>query len=251
VTGPREVAAVVAALALCPIAALLIGTDAAEPVARGLAVIGLERDLGIFVEPTVHHWTAAHEPLMTAASWFYVWAHVPVAGWALVWTWFLRRDVYPRVRNTFLYAQALTVLLWVVAPTAPPRLTDPDEFADTLAGTWGQGFADSSHLVQSPYAAFPSGHVAFALIAGVTFARLGDQRWLRVFGCIYPPVVVLVTVATANHYVLDAIGAVAVVAAAAKLSTVRAWPRSKRTSPEPSGRSRSRSATPSRRATRS
>jgi hypothetical protein len=188
---------------------------------------------------------------MTAAGWFYVWAHVPVAGWAIVWTWYVRRDAYRAVRDAFLAAQVLLVATYVAVPVAPPRLLGSAGFTDTLAGLWGRELADSAHLLQSPFAAMPSGHVAFALLAGGTFALLGDLRWLRIFGWLYPPVVLAVTIATANHFWLDALGAVAVVALSVGLATVRPWLTSKRTSPAPCGRSSVPWATRSPRATRS
>lgn len=251
VRGLREILVLLAALALCPIAALAIGTDAAAPLARGAAVVDLERALGIFVEPAVHGWTAERPSLLALAGVFYVWAHVPVAGWALVWTWYLRPDMYVRVCTTFLLTQVLTVCVYVAYPTAPPRLLGGEGFTDTLSGLWGKELADSAHLLQSPYAAMPSGHVAFALVAGGTFALLGDRRWLRLFGWAYPPLVALVTIATANHYVVDVLAATAVVAVAVKLVCSTPWPMWKRTSPAPSGRSSATWETPSRRATRS
>ena len=180
---------------------------------------------------------------------FYVWAHVPVAGWALVWTWFLRRDVYPAVRNAFLAVQAILVAVYVAVPTAPPRLVPGAGYRDTLSDLWGRELADSAHLLQSPYAAMPSGHVAFALLAGGTFALFGDRRWLRAFGWVYPPLVWLVTIATANHFWLDGLAGAAVVGASVAAVRVRPWLTSKRTSPAPFGRSSARWATPSRRAT--
>ena len=219
--GLREIAVLLGALALCPLAALLIGDDPAAPLERARAVADLERTLGIFSEPAIHGWVAGHGTLLDVACVFYVWAHVPVAGWALVWTWYLRRDVFGVVRNAFLIAQGVTVALYVAIPTAPPRLLADEGFTDTLAGLWGRQFADSSHLLQSPFAAMPSGHVAFALLAGGTFALIGDRRWLRAFGWLYPPVVVLVTVATANHFWVDTAGAVAVVAISVALAVFR------------------------------
>jgi hypothetical protein len=223
VRGVREIGLLLVALALFPLASLLIGSDASGPIARGEAVVELERSLGIFVEPAVHDWATARPDLLLWAGVFYIWAHVPVAGWALVWTWYLRRDAYPTVRNLFLATQALTIALYLAVPTAPPRLLPDGGFADTLTGLWGRELADSAHLLQSPYAAMPSGHMAFALIAGGTFAVLGDQRWLRAFGWLYPPLVALVTLVTANHYVLDLVAAGAVVAAALYLVTSRPW----------------------------
>jgi hypothetical protein len=206
------------ALALCPLAALLIGSDADAPIARAEALIAAERWLGIHVEPAVHAWGRGHPGLLMAASVFYVVAHVPVAGWALTWTWFLRRDRFTLVRDTFLWTQALLVLIYVLVPTAPPRLVPGAGFTDTLTGLWGRELADSAHTLQSPFAAVPSGHVAFALIASAVFARLGDMAWLRAFGWAYAPVVVVVTVVTANHLLLDTIAAACVVGCAYRLA---------------------------------
>jgi len=209
------------ALALCPVAAVVIGDDASVPLQRAAAVADLEARLGLFFEPAVHGWALEREWLLAAAGVFYVWAHVPVAGWALVWTWFYRRDAFPLVRATFLWTQVLTVAVFVAVPTAPPRLLDGRGFTDTLTGLWGREFADSAHLLQSPFAAMPSGHVAFALVAGTTFALLGDRPWLRAFGWTYPPLVVAVTILTANHFWLDAVGAALVVAVALGLARRR------------------------------
>jgi hypothetical protein len=207
------------ALALCPLAALLIGSDAGAPIARAESLIAAERALGIHVEPAVHAWGRGHPGLLMAASVFYVFAHVPVAGWALTWTWFLRRDRFALVRDTFLWTQAILVAIYVIVPTAPPRLVPDAGFTDTLTGLWGHEFADSAHLLQSPFAAVPSGHVAFALIAGGVFACLGDMAWLRAFGWVYAPLVVAVTLVTANHLLLDAVAAACVVGCAYRLAS--------------------------------
>ena len=212
-SGARQVLVLVCTLALCPLAALLIGDDAGAPVRRGEFLADAERSVGLYFEPELHRRALSHPGLMAAAGAFYVFAHIGVAAWVLVWTWCLRRDVFPFVRDTFLATQFLTVALYAVVPTAPPRLIPGSGFRDTLAGLWGREAAESAHLLQSPFAAMPSGHVAFALIAGVTFACVGDQAWLRVFGFVYPPLVVAVTIVTGHHLWLDAAGALVVVAA--------------------------------------
>jgi hypothetical protein len=220
--GTRHGLALLAALALCPAATLVIGTDAAAPIARARASMDVERALGVYVEPAVHTWTLGHPELMAAAGAFYVLAHVPVAGWALVWTWFLRRDRFRLVRDTFLWTQILLVTVYVLVPTAPPRLVPGAGYADTLTTLWGREFAESTHVVQSPFAAVPSGHVAFALVTGGVFATIGDRAWLRAFGWLYPPLVAAVTVATGNHLLLDAAAATVVVGCAYVLAVRRA-----------------------------
>jgi hypothetical protein len=213
-SGLRQVLLLGSALALCPIGALLIGDEPAAPVRRGTMLAELERAAGLHFEPAVHGWVLDHGALMDVASLLYVFAHIAVAAWALVWTWWLRRDRFALVRDIFLVTQLLTVVAYVAVPTAPPRLLPRAGFEDTLTGLWGRAVADCAHLLQSPFAAMPSGHVAFALIAGGTFTVLGDRRWLRGFGRAYPPLVVTVTIVTGHHLWLDAVGAVLVVATA-------------------------------------
>ena len=60
-------------------------------------------------------------------------------------------------------------------------------------------------------------HIGFALIAGATIWRLARRPLWRVAGAAYPLFVLLVIVATGNHFFLDAAAgaAVAIVAAAA------------------------------------
>jgi len=199
----RAFAPLLVALSLCPLGALLIGRDGQAPIRRAERVLVLERRFDIAVEPAVHEWVRRSATALALAGVFYVVAHVGVAGWALVWTWCLRRDAFARVRAAFVIAQTALVACYVLFPMAPPRLLG-GPFEDTLSSLWGRQAADSAHLVQSVYASMPSGHVAFATIAGLAFARHGDRRWLRAFGAVYPLVVAAIVIATANHFVLDA-----------------------------------------------
>lgn len=228
----RQWAIVLVALGLCPVAALLIGDDPAGPVERARSLVHAEQALGVYVEPAVHSWALGHAWLVDVASVFYILAHLGVAGWALVWTWYLRRDRFRLVRDAFLWTQGLLVVLYVVVPTAPPRLVPGEGFTDTLSGVWGRHAVDSAHLLQSPFAAVPSGHVAFAILAGITFARLGDMAWLRGVGWLYPPLMLAVTVATGNHLLVDAAASVLVVAVALVLARCP-WAACSRTVPVP------------------
>jgi len=217
-----DAAPVGAALALNPLAAAVAPDDSAGPVSTAWDVVALERSLGLFFEADVYAWTAQHGWLLTLASVFYVWVHVPATLGALVWAWLERPRAFPLVRNVFLVAQLLTVVGYVLLPTAPPRLVEGLGFEDTLAAFWGAGGAEAAHTVQSPYAALPSGHVVFALIAGGSVALLARPLSVRLLAAAYPPLVVLVTIATANHFWLDAAAAALVCLVA--LGAVRAAP---------------------------
>jgi hypothetical protein len=213
----HDAALVAGALALCPVAAVLAPSDPAGPVARARDVVALERDTGLFVEPAAHAWASGRPWLLAAACVFYVWVHLPAVIGALVWAWLERPAAFPAVRDVFLLAQALTVAGYLLVPTAPPRMLPGLGFSDTLSGFWGAGAAAASHSVQSPYAALPSGHVVFALVASGAVALLARPLAVRLLALAYPPLVVAVTVVTANHFVVDAVAGALVVALSAAI----------------------------------
>jgi len=202
------------ALTAFPLVALLAPADPSGPIDRARDIAELERDLGLFVEPAVHAWVAPHGTLMAGLGVFYVFAHLPALGGALVWCALERPWAYPRLRATALTAHAATVLGYVLVPTAPPRLLGDARFADTLGGLWGTGGSALAHSVQSPYAAMPSGHVVFATLAGASVALLARPLAVRLVAAAYPLVVTAVTLLTANHFWLDAVAGFAVCAAA-------------------------------------
>jgi hypothetical protein len=59
--------------------------------------------------------------------------------------------------------------------------------------------------LESPYAAMPSGHAAFAVIVAGTIVCVSRHRLVRLAAALYPPAVLLEIVATCNHICLDAV----------------------------------------------
>src|SRR5213596_3199658 len=147
----RDMAPVVVVLALCPLIAAFAPGPAA-PIARMRELIEDERSLGLFFEPSAHAWVAAHPPLMGLAQFGYVGVHLPVLLGVLAWTWFARPRVFPLARNTFVFAQLLAVIGYVLMPTAPPRMVPGTGYGDLVeAGQHGL-----ERVAMSPYAAIPS-----------------------------------------------------------------------------------------------
>jgi membrane-associated phospholipid phosphatase len=66
-------------------------------------------------------------------------------------------------------------------------------------------------------------HIGYALIVGASLLRRARRPLVRAFGALYPPFVLLVVVATGNHFLFDAAAGalVAVVAAAAAIPLTR------------------------------
>jgi hypothetical protein len=169
-------------------------------------LIDVERRLGLFFEPAVHRWFDARPPLMRALRLTYIAAHVPGTLGVLAWTRRAHPHAFRRARNTFAATQALAAVGYVLAPTAPPRMIAGLGYDDRpRPGDHGLG-----RSIQSPYAAMPSAHTAFSLVAAGTVWALARSRPVRAAALLYPPAVVVEIIATGDHIWLDAVGGLVV-----------------------------------------
>jgi len=201
----REAAPALIALSLSPaVAAVAPGSE--RPLARMRSLIDVERRLGLFFEPTVHAWFGARPPLLRALRVTYVGSHVPFALGVLAWTRRAHPRAFPQARDTFAATQALAAIGYVIAPTAPPRMIAGLGYDERpRAGDHGLG-----RSIQSPYAAMPSAHAAFSVVAAGTVWALARSRPVRAAVLLYPPAVILEIIATGDHLWLDAIGGLVV-----------------------------------------
>jgi hypothetical protein len=193
-------------LALCPLVAAL-ASGPAVPVERASDLIGVERSLGMFFEPSVHAWFAARPRLMAMADLGYATVHLPVMLGVLTWVWIARPAAFQRARNTFVVTQFLLVVGYALVPTAPPRMVPSLGYEHASAGLTGL-----DRLAMSPYAAMPSGHAAFAVLAAGIVIALSRSRLVRMLAALYPVAVLLEIVGTGNHIWLDAAAGAAVAA---------------------------------------
>ncbi|MGH2409640.1 MAG: phosphatase PAP2 family protein [Chloroflexota bacterium] len=70
------------------------------------------------------------------------------------------------------------------------------------------------------FAAMPSIHIFYALIVGCTLAWALRPWILRVLALLYPVLLLVVVVVTANHYLMDAVGGAIVFCIAASTSLI-------------------------------
>jgi PAP2 superfamily len=151
--------------------------------------------------------------LIPLASVYYQVGHLVALLVTLGWAWTRHRDRYAAARNALL-AVSLTALLgyWLL-PTAPPRFALSGT-VDTVAAH-PVLFADNGSVtgLVNLYAAMPSLHVAWAVWVALTVTRLSTAP-RRALVWLHPALTTLVVLATANHYLIDAVAG-AVLAAAA------------------------------------
>lgn len=176
-------------------------------------IVALEQDVGIYVEHGVQGAFEALPVVPTVLGLAYVLLHFAGTTAALVWLHRRHPDRFPMVRTTVVAATALALIGYVLYPAAPPRLADLG-FSDTVTTHAGLNLSsDLLGALYNPFAAVPSLHFGYALIVGVALATLASRRWVRVAGGLYPVAMLLVIVATGNHFVFDAaLGAIVVAA---------------------------------------
>ena len=179
---------------------------ATEAFANARGLIDVERSLGLFVEPSIQGFAAGQQWLLDASSWMYINAQTSVTLGALAFLYLFRNESFYYVRNMFLVAFCIAMVGYLLYPAAPPRFFPEWGFFDSVSDFTNvpQDDVTVSKLF-NPYAAVPSMHVGFALMIGWPLARLVKWRALKVFWAIYPLIVTFVIVATANHFIADAV----------------------------------------------
>ena len=175
---------------------------------RARDLLQLQRTLNIDVEHALNRIAVHTEWFAVFCNYFYALAHFVVTIGVLVWL-YKRHPLQYRPLRTALYVCNVIALAgyWLYA-LAPPRFLPGEGYVDTVRvfGTWGSyASGDLSHA-SNQFAAMPSMHVGWALWAGLAVFWLARRRWLRWAGIAYPLVVLVVIMATANHFILDAVG---------------------------------------------
>jgi membrane-associated phospholipid phosphatase len=172
--------------------------------ANAAAILRLEADLGLRWEERAQDLILRDDVLTTLANWVYIWGHWPVIAVTLFLLHHFRSEHYLLLRNAMFVSGAIGIVIYVSFPVAPPRLLDP-VFRDTVTE-----LSTSYRWLQPPalvnkYAAMPSLHAGWNLLAGIAIVRASRHAWLKVFGVVSPAAMSIAVVATGNHYVLDVV----------------------------------------------
>jgi hypothetical protein len=183
-----------------------------DPVGAAVAfrhsreVIHFEQSLGIFVEPGIQGWVSSKPAIIDAASWMYLNAQFTVTIASLVYIYLRHNSSFYFVRNMFAVAMWTANVGFILFPAAPPRFFPEWGFVDSVSNlTHVSHDSIAVNSLVNQYAAIPSMHVAFSLMIAVPLARLSKHRVTRAIWAVYPFVVTVVIVSTANHFVTDAV----------------------------------------------
>ncbi|MCD0483324.1 phosphatase PAP2 family protein [Streptacidiphilus sp. ASG 303] len=205
---------------------LLVAGSLPRALRNGHALLSAEARLRLSPEHLLNTAFTRHAWLAVPADFAYASLHYLVTPLVLAWLWHRHRGRYRHARTWLGVSTVLGLAGFTLLPTAPPRLLEASYgFTDSMrqhaaVGWWG---ADASapkglgHLTNE-FAAMPSLHVGWALWCGVLVWRCADRTAVRIAGLLYPVLIAVVVMGTANHYLLDAVAGCAVMGAGALLA---------------------------------
>lgn len=175
-------------------------------------MVAVERSLGILWEPAMQNAVIDHKWLVTLANAFYVMGLWPLLAAVAVWLFARHREHFFVVRNAVFISGAIGLVLYASVPMLPPRL-GVLPMTDTIMQRSEAYSSLQAAPLTNQYAAFPSLHVGFVLLAAIALVRAARRRIVRGLAMLIPIAMGLTVIVTANHYVLDVVFGVAVAVA--------------------------------------
>ncbi|MYD53954.1 MAG: inositol phosphorylceramide synthase [Chloroflexi bacterium] len=211
----RELVAVAVAALVYYLVRGAVSDRADEAFQRARDILELEQRFRLDWETPIHESILGSSALIDFANGAYFWGHMPLLIVLAIWLWRSHRMIWRRFRNALLVSAAVGMVCYFLFPTAPPRLMPELGYVDTLALRAAPAYqAQEVGLFVNPYAALPSLHVGWALLAGLAVWQTSRHPLMRAFAVAIPLSQSWAVVATANHWTLDAFAGSAVCAIA-------------------------------------
>jgi hypothetical protein len=179
-----------------------------DATAHAYRLLDLERAFGLFHELAFNAFLVQHHWLIEFASYYYATAHFVITPLVLMWLFRQHSWAYAILRSGLVLATLVALVVYATWPLAPPRFVVSGA-VDTVFQSpviWAREGAAS---FVNEFAAMPSLHVAWAVWCSVAVITVMKTRW-RHLAWAYPLTTTWVVVATANHYLLDAVAGLVV-----------------------------------------
>jgi hypothetical protein len=219
VPAVREAFVLLGLFALWKVAGTVSVMSTASAFARGRWIWRLERSLHLPSELTVQHQVLGHPVVVRALDVFYLGAHVGGLAVFVAWLFWCHRDRYRRWRNAIVAFTGISLVIQLVS-VAPPRLLPDLGFVDTATVYHQSAYDHIAPGLVDQLSSMPSIHVGWAVLIAVAVVSTSRSRW-RWLVVAHPLLTTYAVVATANHFWLDAVVAVVLVALVLGVQTAR------------------------------
>ncbi|MFJ3668159.1 bifunctional glycosyltransferase 87/phosphatase PAP2 family protein [Streptomyces sp. NPDC090106] len=205
----------------------------ARAEAHGTQILDLERWLHIDIEHWANHAIVRVGWARDFFDFYYESFHFVVPLTVLGVLYWRRPVDYRWARASLGFTTLLALVGFWLYPLAPPRLMPGLGVIDTVHGVQDFSQPDYGTLtaLTNQYAAMPSLHFGWSLWCGLVIALVAPKVWMKALGLLHPLFTVTAIVVTGNHWVLDAAGGAAVVAAGFGLAYLFQGPRARGAGP--------------------
>jgi hypothetical protein len=212
----REIAVVAALYVAYSLGRVFGNDDKSIALENAADLLHFERLVGLDTEQSWNTLLVTHGWLSAFSAYWYASMHYIVTPVMLFLLWRHSRPLYSRMRWALVGSTVLALTCYLLFPTAPPRMMSGyvDVMAQTAhVGWWGSSASAPQGLggLTNELAAMPSMHVGWAVWCSLAILVLGNSLWHRTASVVYAIVTTIVVVATANHWLVDAIAGAAVV----------------------------------------
>ena len=151
-------------------------------------------------------------------------SHIIISTAFIVYTYtFLPRARFQQIRRTMATCNFLAFTVLTMYRTMPPRLLPKRfGFVDILhpSANDDAGSVWSHNKFQLTIAAMPSLHFGMSAFIAYSLLRWAPHAWVRGLAVLWPVAMLLTILATANHFLLDAVVGVLVPVVAWQISDV-------------------------------
>lgn len=213
--GVAHVAGIVVALAVYGLLRTIVEGSRADAVQNARSVMEFEQWLRVDWERAAQDWVLERPGWVRFWNQVYQWLYWATVGSILILLWFRDRRRYALLLGTLLVSAGIGLVIWTVFPVSPPRFVG---YVDTLALT-GDRLMDERVGWVNRYAAIPSFHVAWPAVAGFVVAMGSRSAWQWTLASTPTVLLAFAVVFTGNHFVVDGIVGLAVVAVSLLIAT--------------------------------
>lgn len=210
-SGRAELAIVAAGYVIYSSLRIVVEGSFERASANSERILDLERALGVDWELGAQAWVLERDGWMMLWNAIYQWLYWPAVGLALLALFYVDRAKYLMLRNSLAISAAIGLVIFAVFPVSPPRFLNG--YVDTLA-VGGSRLVGERDAFLNLYAAVPSFHVGWPALSA--FVMVSGSRRIALWVLAFVPAALLTAavVFTGNHWVLDPVAGLLVVAVA-------------------------------------
>jgi hypothetical protein len=202
----QQLLLVVAAYGAYRLVRILTETDRSRAFRHAKVLLSFEQRFDLDWERGSQALILGSNTWIDVFNFVYTWLFWPVVIGTLLLLYLRDRYRYQLYRNALFVSGAAGLLVFALFPVAPPRMLDG--FIDTIH-LGGQGGWAHPNSFTNEYAAMPSFHVGWIVLAGAALMPLVRRPVLRLLFLLPGGLMTFTVMATANHYVVDVLAGIA------------------------------------------